>query len=95
MAKLNKYTHALEAEPEDIAEMIKGRTKQSDMFDVDLAERLAALPIYKNVMGMYRTSDQYVNSPRVAEVLLHEVGVRDVIEFCVTALEKRSGDKQS
>ena len=69
---------------------------QSDLFekteDSILAERLMHLPISKNFQGMFRTSDQYVNSDRVAEVLVSEVGYRNIIEFCVTTLERRNGN---
>jgi len=69
---------------------------QSDLFekteDAQLAERLMQLPISKNFQGMFRSSDQYVNSDRVAEVLVSEVGYRNIIEFCVTTLERRSAN---
>lgn len=69
---------------------------QSDLFrsreDQILAERLMQLPVSKNFQGMFRTSNQYVNSDRIAEVLVSEVGIRNIIEFCVTTLERRRGD---
>jgi hypothetical protein len=69
---------------------------QNDLFqsreDQILAERLMQLPVSKNFQGMFRTSNQYVNSDRVAEVLSSEVGTRNIIEFCVTTLERRRGD---
>lgn len=69
---------------------------QNDLFqsreDQILAERLMQLPVSKNFQGMFRTSNQYVNSDRVAEVLSSEVGTRNIIEFCVTTLERRSAD---
>jgi hypothetical protein len=73
--------------------------QQSDMFeetqDVLLTERLTSLPVWNKIMGMYRTPDQYANSQHVAEILMHEVGVRNVIEFCTTELERRSANEQS
>jgi hypothetical protein len=69
---------------------------QSDLFrseeDQILAERLMRLDVAKNFQGMFRTSNQYVNSDRVAEVLSSEVGTRNIIEFCVTTLERRNGN---
>lgn len=69
---------------------------QSDLFrsreDVLLAERLMELPVSKNFQGMFRTANQYVNSDRIAEVLVSEVGTRNIIEFCVTTLERQRGD---
>jgi len=69
---------------------------QNDLFqsreDQILAERLMQLPVSKNFKGMFRTSNQYVNSDRIAEVLSSEVGTRNIIEFCVTTLERRLGD---
>lgn len=70
--------------------------KQNDLFrsteDTQLAERLMQLDISKNFQGMFRTANQYVNSDRVAEVLASEVGTRNIIEFCVTTLERRNGN---
>jgi len=70
---------------------------QNDMFkqteDAQLAERLMKTKIGPRIQGHYRSSDQYVNSPLIAEILVEEVGVRNVIEFCVTTLERRSADK--
>ena len=69
---------------------------QNDLFrsteDVLLAERIMQLDISKNFQGMFRTANQYVNSARVAEVLAEEVGTRNIIEFCVTTLERRNGN---
>jgi hypothetical protein len=69
---------------------------QNDLFrseeDGLLAGRLMQLDVGKKVQGMYRTSNQYVNSERVVEVLVSEVGIRNVIDFCVTTLERRNGD---
>lgn len=71
---------------------------QSDLFistqDVRLCERLTKVRPWDKIMGMYRTADQYVNSERVAEILVHEVGIRNVIEFCVTELERRSANEK-
>lgn len=72
--------------------------KQNDLFemteDAFLAERLAKLRAWSKIIGMYRTPDQYVNSEHVAEILVHEVGIRNVIEFCVTELERRSANQK-
>lgn len=72
--------------------------KQSDMFemteDAFLAERLMKTSVQPKVIGMYRTADQYVNSEHVAEILMHEVGIKSVIQFCVTELERRSANKE-
>lgn len=69
---------------------------QNDLFqsteDAQLATRLMRLDVAKNFQGMFRTANQYVNSERVAEVLASEVGTRNIIEFCVTTLERRNGD---
>jgi hypothetical protein len=69
---------------------------QNDLFqsteDAQLAERLMQLDISKNFQGMFRTPNQYVNSDRIAEVLASEVGTRNIIEFCVTTLERRNGN---
>lgn len=71
---------------------------QNDMFqmteDAFLCERLAKLPAWSKIIGMYRTADQYVNSEHVAEILVHEVGIRNVIEFCTTELERRSANQK-
>lgn len=70
--------------------------QQGDLFgkteDAMLAERLMKLPVSKNFIGMHRLPEGYVNDPRVAEVLSAETGIRNIIEFCVTTLERRSGD---
>ena len=72
------------------------RMLQMDMFktteDALLAERLMQTEVAHEIQGMYRSSDQYVNSLAVAHVLIEAVGVRNVVEFCVTELERRSGD---
>ncbi len=72
---------------------------QSDLFedtqDAYLCERLTKVQPWNKIMGMYRTADQYVNSEHVAEILVHEVGIRNVIEFCVTELERRSANEKS
>lgn len=72
--------------------------KQNDLFemteDAFLAERLTKLRAWSKIIGMYRTADQYVNSEHVAEILVHEVGIRNVIEFCVTELERRSANQK-
>ena len=69
---------------------------QNDLFrsteDTLLAERIMQLDVSKNFQGMFRTANQYVNSDRVAEVLVSEVGTRNIIEFCVTTLERRNGN---
>ena len=69
---------------------------QNDLFkskeDVLLAERLMQTEVAEHIQGMYRTSNQYVNSMIVASALMEKVGVRNVIEFCVTTLERRSGN---
>ena len=57
--------------------------------DALLAERLMQLKASKVFVGRYRTSDQYVNSEHVAEVLAGAVGYRTVIEFCIAVLEDR------
>jgi len=72
--------------------------KQSDLFemteDAFLAERLAKCSAWPKIIGMYRTADQYVNSKEVADILVNEVGIRNVIEFCVTEMERRSANKK-
>jgi len=69
---------------------------QSDLFekteDALLAERLMKTPIKDQIQGQYRTPEQYVNSLLVAEMLTGYVGARAVIEFCVTTLERNSGN---
>lgn len=74
------------------------QSEQLDLFkqteDAQLAERLMQTSAQYKIIGMYRTPDQYVNSAQVAEVLVHEVGIRNVIEFCVTELERRSANKK-
>jgi hypothetical protein len=69
---------------------------QNDLFqsteDALLAERLMKLDISKNFQGMFRTPNQYVNSDRIAEILVAEVGYRNIIDFCVTTLERRIGN---
>lgn len=73
--------------------------RQLDMFkqseDALLAERLMKLNTSGFLQGRYRTPDQYVNSEYVASMLMEEVGVRAVIEFCVTTLERASDNKKS
>lgn len=72
--------------------------KQNDLFekteDVLLAERLMLLDIAKNFKGMARTAEQLVNDSRVAEVLASEVGARNIVEFCVTTLERASANQK-
>lgn len=71
---------------------------QSDLFeeteDVILAERLVALRV-PDIQGIARTSSGYVNHPMVAAQLTSMVGVRNVVEFCVTTLERNSGNEES
>ena len=59
--------------------------------DARLAERLVNSDegVYNKIRGMYRTPDQYVSSPKVAEILTEAVGVRKVIELCIIILEAR------
>ena len=72
--------------------------QQSDLFekteDAMLAERLMQVDdqITSRIQGMYRTPEQYVNSAQIAEVLVARIGYRNIIEFCVTTLERRDGN---
>ena len=74
------------------------QNEQRDMFemteDAFLAERLMKTCVYPKIIGMFRTPDQYVNSACIAEILVAEVGVRNVVEFCVTELERRSANEE-
>lgn len=70
---------------------------QDDLFeqteDAQLAERLMQTIAKGPIQGMYRTPEQYVNSPLVAEILVGLVGARNVVEFCVTTLERKRDNK--
>jgi hypothetical protein len=74
------------------------QSNQRDMFemteDAYLAERLMQTCVQPKIIGMFRTPDQYVNSECVAEILVAEVGIRNVVEFCVTELERRSANEK-
>jgi hypothetical protein len=74
--------------------------------DAKLAERLMRTSVADRIQGMYRTSDQYVNSRVIANLLVKELGLwdeyvslsnpsgtaRGVIEICITEFEKREGN---
>lgn len=68
--------------------------RQNDLIDEIyedkiLAERLMRLGVGQRVQGMSRTATALVNNPLVAEMLVAEVGPRNIIEFAVTTLERR------
>jgi len=70
---------------------------QSDLFereDALLAERIMRLGIGKQLQGMFRTSTSLVNSPLVAEMMVAEVGARNIIEFSATTLEREIANKK-
>lgn len=88
----------MEARSKSQQKRISSQTKIDDMFEITedaaLAQRLVCTPVWPQIIGMYRTADQYVNSEHVAEILMHEIGIRNVVEFCVTELERRSANKK-
>ena len=43
-------------------------------------------------LGRFRTAEALVNSPLVVEMLVAHVGARNIIEFCVTTLERQRAD---
>lgn len=73
--------------------MAMQNSTQGDLFqqtqDVQLAERLMQLKL-PGIQGICRTSEGYVNDMRVVHHLANKVGIRNVIEFCVTTLERNS-----
>lgn len=71
---------------------------QNDLFeyeDVLLAERLMRLGVGKRIQGMSRTATALVNNPLVAEMMIAEVGARNVIEFAVQTLERKLANEKS
>ena len=71
--------------------------KQNDLYegveDQLLTTRLFSV-LGKEVQGMSRTSEDYVNNLHVAAKLIDKVGVRNVIEFCVTTLERQRANEK-
>lgn len=71
--------------------------KQNDLYegveDQLLTTRLFSV-IGKEIQGMSRSSEGYVNNPHVAAKLIGKVGVRNVIEFCVTTLERKRANEK-
>lgn len=67
----------------------KHNVKQAD--DALLAERLmqSDVDVYAEIQGMYRTSEQYLNSHEVVAALAKAVGPKLIVEFCVLVLEER------
>jgi hypothetical protein len=70
--------------------------KQSDMFerteDAILAERVMQTVIGPRIQGRFRDSKDIVNSSEVAEMFAGLVGSRNIIECCVTLLERNNAD---
>ena len=67
----------------------KHNVKQTN--DALLAERLMQSDdaVYAEIQGMYRTSEQYLNSHAVVAALAKVVGPKIIVEFCVLVLEER------
>lgn len=69
--------------------ILKHNVKQTD--DALLAERLMQSDdeVRAEIQGMFRTSEQYLNSHEVVAVLAKAVGPRAIVEFCIGVLEER------
>ena len=73
--------------------------QQNDLFvqteDALLAERLMKTPAKGELLGLFRTSEALVNAPLVVELLVGHVGARNIIEFCVTTMERQRANEKS